>query len=422
MEKKSIATRLDEELGYWKGYISMHHVLACELSYSLIYNNINPKKLDKALSTVGLKKLPNRFLLIQVDDYHYQSSKMRITQEFFQKTELINFLRARMEEERIEGFLANLVGMDKIICFLCFDELGEISSKNTLLEIADTFKETIRNKSSYTISLALSKRCLRLADYSKMFPRMELALNRSFFKGKEFSISLEDLVGEEGKREYLELKSIYPELLAALGRRSPGDFEDIIIKLIDSQLEAQLDVQKSKMQMLQLIQEISEYAQDCGVPQALAEEINDKTVELIFASSFISDTLSHLKMFFKDITKALKEYCDNNLCSFKIPISQYIELNYSKDLRLKDLAKLTGYSEGHFARNFKEEFGQSFSQYLRSFRIEESKKLLIESSIPIEEIASQVGINSYSYYCSSFKKLTGYSPGYFRKKAKGLDI
>ena len=28
------------ELDYWKDYITMHNVLACELSYSLIYNNI----------------------------------------------------------------------------------------------------------------------------------------------------------------------------------------------------------------------------------------------------------------------------------------------------------------------------------------------------------------------------------------------
>lgn len=32
------------DLDYWKDYITMHNVLACELSYSLIYNNIRPEK------------------------------------------------------------------------------------------------------------------------------------------------------------------------------------------------------------------------------------------------------------------------------------------------------------------------------------------------------------------------------------------
>lgn len=59
-----------KELDYWKDYITMHNVLACELSYSLIYNNIRPDKVKEALATVNLDTLPNRFFLIQVDDYY----------------------------------------------------------------------------------------------------------------------------------------------------------------------------------------------------------------------------------------------------------------------------------------------------------------------------------------------------------------
>ena len=84
-------------MDYWKNYITIHHVMACELSYSLIYDNIRPDKLTDALATVGLTRLPNRFFLIQVDDYYNYSSKMRITQEFFQKTALIKILRESME-------------------------------------------------------------------------------------------------------------------------------------------------------------------------------------------------------------------------------------------------------------------------------------------------------------------------------------
>lgn len=71
--------KIPESLDYWKKYITLHHVLACELSYSLIYNNIRPDKVGDALATVGLDTLPNRFFaasggrllqLQQQDDYH----------------------------------------------------------------------------------------------------------------------------------------------------------------------------------------------------------------------------------------------------------------------------------------------------------------------------------------------------------------
>ena len=103
-----------KDLDYWKDYITMHNVLACELSYSLIYNNIRPEKVKEALATVNLDTLPNRFFLIQVDDYYNYSSKMQITQEFYQKTLLINLLRGRMQELGLKGFMANLVGIDKL--------------------------------------------------------------------------------------------------------------------------------------------------------------------------------------------------------------------------------------------------------------------------------------------------------------------
>ena len=43
-------------MDYWKNYITIHHVMACELSYSLIYDNIRPDKLTDALATVGLTR------------------------------------------------------------------------------------------------------------------------------------------------------------------------------------------------------------------------------------------------------------------------------------------------------------------------------------------------------------------------------
>lgn len=46
------------EMDYWKSYVTLHHVLACELSYSLIYDNIRPDKVWDALATVGLTQLP----------------------------------------------------------------------------------------------------------------------------------------------------------------------------------------------------------------------------------------------------------------------------------------------------------------------------------------------------------------------------
>ena len=67
---------------------------------------------------------------------------------------------------------------------------------------------------------------------------------------------------------------------------------------------------------------------------------------------------------------------------------------------------------------FKEEFGMTFVQYLTNCRISHSKELLISTAVPTEQIAYRVGMNSYSYFCTCFKRLCGMSPGEYRRKNK----
>ena len=164
-EKKDFPSYAD--LDYWKDYITMHNVLACELSYSLIYNNIRPEKIEEALATVGLTRLPNRFLLIQVDDYYNYSSKMQITQEFYQKTVLINLLRDCMDKLGLKGFMANLVGIDKIICFLCCEE----EEKRIYMLICPGLRNGLRNKYAATAIILFPFVLAAVAAVSGSIPR-----------------------------------------------------------------------------------------------------------------------------------------------------------------------------------------------------------------------------------------------------------
>ena len=106
---------LEQSFSYWKDHIALEDVFAGELAYSLIYDNIRADKVDVALGTVGLTELPNRFFLLQVDDYMNLSGQLNITQEFFQKPRLVNLLRELLRELGLTGFVANLVGMDNMV-------------------------------------------------------------------------------------------------------------------------------------------------------------------------------------------------------------------------------------------------------------------------------------------------------------------
>ena len=402
-------------LDYWKDYITMHNVLACELSYSLIYNNIRPEKIKEALATVELDTLPNRFFLIQVDDYYNYSSKMQITQEFYQKTMLINLLRERMRELGLKGFMANLVGIDKLICFLCCEDEEKTDIRNYLSKIAESFKEAVRNQSDYTISICISQRCNRIWQYSQMQPNMNLALNKSYFSGKEFSIFLSDVEQHIPMKE-TSLNNFYPELIAAFSRSSPSQMECVLQSMMQVLLEGQLNPEEAKMELIRLLHKINDYGIRCGIPKQQMKEYTNKAMAQILSCSFIADARKYFMEFFYSFTHSLNEANTGTEYLFKIPVSEYIETHYMENIRLGTLSSLIGFSEGHFTRVFREEFGMTFVQYLTACRIDHSKELLAQTAIPIEQIAYRVGINSYSYFCTCFKRLCNISPGEYRKK------
>lgn len=400
-------------LDYWKDYVTLRHVLACELSYSLIYNNIRPDKVKDALATVGLDTLPNRFILIQVDDYFNYSSKMHITQEFFQKTAVINLLRECLEQMGLKGFMANLVGLDKLICFLCCPEWEGPKVNDRLLEVAEVLKEDTRTRSDYTISVCISRQCSRLGQYSQMYPMMDLALSKSYFSGKEFSILLEKVKMEEAQEE-VDLNKFYPELLAAFARCNREQLENVLQEMVRALLEGRTRPQKAKMEMIRLMQRIGDYCIRSGVPESIMQSRGDAAMSRILSCSFLVDTRSCFMEFYDEMAQALEENSANGDYSFRIPVSEYIDAHYMEPIKLGSLAGVMGFSEGHFARIFRRDFGMTFVQYLTEYRIERSKELLEDTCVPIEQIAYRVGLNSYSYFCTCFKRSCGVSPGVFR--------
>src|SRR5215467_2478293 len=81
-----------------------------------------------------------------------------------------------------------------------------------------------------------------------------------------------------------------------------------------------------------------------------------------------------------------------------------------EDWPIERLASVSGVSDAHFARSFKEAFGVPPHRYLLTRRIERAKALLRDSDAPIIEIAFQTGWNSLGTFGRVFRDVTGESP------------
>lgn len=137
--------------------------------------------------------------------------------------------------------------------------------------------------------------------------------------------------------------------------------------------------------------------------QALA---SSGSVDVLY-SNFINPICSFVNQLRKEAELKLKR-----------PIRQaveYIEANYSKPLKLEDVAEIVYLSPHYFSDLFAKELHITFSDYIQKVRLEESKRLLINTNMNIAEIANTIGYADSRYFSKLFKKQIGIMPKEYRK-------
>ncbi|MDF2612247.1 MAG: putative response regulatory protein [Clostridia bacterium] len=94
----------------------------------------------------------------------------------------------------------------------------------------------------------------------------------------------------------------------------------------------------------------------------------------------------------------------------------YINKHYNKKLDLQTVADALYVSTWHLCKLLKKQTGDNFIDILNKVRIEQAKKLLIESNLKIYEIAEEVGYVDTTYFSKTFKKIVQITPNEYRNK------
>lgn len=91
-------------------------------------------------------------------------------------------------------------------------------------------------------------------------------------------------------------------------------------------------------------------------------------------------------------------------------VKQYVERNLEKKISCSSMAKMVNLSTSYFSKLFKEETGESFSDYLIRVRIEKAEMLLTGTNMSVEEITEKIGLADIHYFHRLYKQKTGKTP------------
>jgi len=145
----------------------------------------------------------------------------------------------------------------------------------------------------------------------------------------------------------------------------------------------------------------------------------------------------------KALTETEKQILNNHLQTFGFEIindrkstqieqikASIIELVHQQNNELKAnlsdyLSNRLHYDYTYLSNLFSEVAGTTIEKYFIAQKIEKVKELLVYDELSLNEIAYQLNYSSVAYLSSQFKRVTGFTPSYFKKikanKRKPLD-
>lgn len=103
---------------------------------------------------------------------------------------------------------------------------------------------------------------------------------------------------------------------------------------------------------------------------------------------------------------------------FKRQVNQIVEANlFNPNLKGEFIANEMGVNRMYIHRKLKAYYQMNAREFIMNKRIAFAKKQLLQTSLPIRNIATIVHFYDVSHFSKTFKKQTGHTPSEYRKYA-----
>ncbi len=99
---------------------------------------------------------------------------------------------------------------------------------------------------------------------------------------------------------------------------------------------------------------------------------------------------------------------------------KYMQEHLSEELTRDEVATIACLSPSHFSRVFKQTIGRPFTELLAVMRVDKARELLVLSEKSLIQICFDCGFKDQSYFTKVFQKITGQTPGEYRRSQRNV--
>ena len=214
-------------------------------------------------------------------------------------------------------------------------------------------------------------------------------------------------------------KQSIDRLLYAVEQNIPVEIHKSIDELFSEMQEMGLTADVVSMNTNYLLFQLIHLAveQDESVDQ---EEVMLYISENVSESGIARGSKIHLKRFACEYAEYLVQLRQKVSRGVLLSVEREVREHYAENLTLKDLSKTYFVNSSYLGQIFRKKYGQSFKDYLNSYRIKESAVLLLRTDKKVSEIAEDVGYHDTDYFIRKFIEMNGCTPARYRKNARQI--
>lgn len=157
-------------------------------------------------------------------------------------------------------------------------------------------------------------------------------------------------------------------------------------------------------------------AADAGVSPQIIHKMSEQYFHLIEHASSPKEVSTLQNRIISEYCREVQKTHTANYSSNTCRIIDYLHLNFSYDFSLDELAEAISINKNYLCRLFRNETGQTVTEYLTALRIRHAKYLLRTTELPVTDICFLSGFSSYISFSRAFKAAAGTSCSKWRSQ------
>lgn len=168
---------------------------------------------------------------------------------------------------------------------------------------------------------------------------------------------------------------------------------------------------------LEIVSRILRTADELGVevPGSLVEELGN--------FDNVHEFSRLLELVVGDVCSAVHQRTQASTHELYARVREYVDANYANPgISLASVADELKHSVSHISRTFREQQGQTFSDYLSSLRMKEMKRLLVETDLAVKQVVAEIGYSDVANCIRKFRLQEGLTPEAYRRLVRSREM